>query len=241
MTATLHPGHDRSTLRFERRLNHGVERVWLAVTDPDELVQWFPSAVVYEPRVGASMRFDFGGKYGLDPLPGEVVEWDPPRVFAFAWGEDLLRFELSPTGDTGTLLVFTHSFSHEPGKPARDAAGWEACFEAFDALLDGRERPDGSERWAAHHDAYVKQFGELTLEADGVERHVRLRGPLVEADDRPAVLVTLGDVDGVLIVRDRDAAFQDGAAIEVREGTTDEPGALLAEGVLHDPLAAAVR
>jgi uncharacterized protein YndB with AHSA1/START domain len=235
MTATLHTDGDRSTLRFERHLAHGLDRVWRAVTDPAELEQWFPSAVVYEPRAGASMQFDFGGEHGIDALPGEVLEFDPPRVFAFAWGKDVLRFELA--GDErATQLVFTHSFAHEPGKPARDAAGWAACWEAFDALLDGGPKPAG-DRWTAHEQGYVELFGALTVDVDGDNEHVHLTGPLLEVDGRPAVNATVGDRSGLLVVRDPGLQFADGAVVEVREGTVAEPGAVRATGVLSDPLA----
>jgi uncharacterized protein YndB with AHSA1/START domain len=131
MTATLHSGDGRDTLRFERALAHPRERVWRAVTDPVELSVWFPSAVVYEPRVGAPMQFDFGGEHGLDVWPGEVLEWD---------------------GD-GTALVFTHAFAHQPGKPARDGAGWATCLDALDGLLGG-EGGAGHD-WSAHHEAHL--------------------------------------------------------------------------------------
>jgi uncharacterized protein YndB with AHSA1/START domain len=235
MTATLDIGNGRSTLRFERLLNHSRARVWRAVTDPAELRQWFPTEVVYEPRVGAPMQFDFGGREGLDVYPGEVLEWDPPSVFAFAWGKDVLRFELSDEGDA-TRLVFTHAFAHEPGREARDAAGWEACLDAFDALLRGESDPEPGD-WARHLDEHAPLFGELELEApDGVAR-LRLQGPYVEVDGRPAVSVRLGDESGVLVVRDEGRPLEDGAPVEVRSGTVEEPGEALADGVLRDPLA----
>jgi uncharacterized protein YndB with AHSA1/START domain len=239
MTATLDIDHGRSTLRFERLINHPRARVWRAVTDPDELRAWFPSAVVYEPRVGAPMQFDFGGEHGLDAWPGEVLEWDPPSVFAFAWGEDVLRFQLSDEGDA-TRLVFTHSFAHQPGKEARDAAGWAACFEAFDALLDGADEPAMGD-WARHHDEHVALFGELALEGPAGGARLRLQGPYVEVDGRPAVSVRLDDEPGVLVVLDDGRALEDGAAVEVRAGTVDEPGETLAGGVLRDPLAGVSR
>ena len=37
MTDALENIDNRPTLRFERRYDHGVERVWRAITDPDEL------------------------------------------------------------------------------------------------------------------------------------------------------------------------------------------------------------
>jgi uncharacterized protein YndB with AHSA1/START domain len=242
MTATLHQGPDRSTLRFERHLPHAPDRVWQAVTDPAELRAWFPAEVIYERRAGAPMQFDFGGAHGQDVWPGEVLEFDPPRVFAFAWGEDVLRFELTPADPAATTLVFTHSFVHEPGKPARDAAGWEACFEAFDALLAGAgATPEDPRRWARHHETYLAEFGDLAVEAGGNWRRVRLQGPVHDLEGRPAVNVTVGDDadPGVLIVRDAGAELEGGAAVEVLTGSVDEPGGVVLAGILHDPLAGA--
>jgi uncharacterized protein YndB with AHSA1/START domain len=230
MTATFDTDGPRTTLRFERELGHDTERVWRAVTDPAELREWFPSEVIYEQRLGAPMTFDFGGKHGIEPMPGEVLEWDPPRAFAFAWGEDELRFELQPLGDR-TRLVFTHAFSHEPGKTARDAAGWESCFEAFDAVLDGAPKPEPS--WASHHERYLREFGDLTVD----DHPVRLEGPLRAVDGRAAISVTYDEEPRVLIVRDAGQAFADGAAVQVHTGTVEEPGAPVAAGTLRDPLA----
>jgi uncharacterized protein YndB with AHSA1/START domain len=226
MTATLQTDGPRATLRFERELHHGLDRVWRAVTDPAELRAWFPAEVVYEPRPGAPMQFDFGGEHGIDVWPGEVLEFDPPRAFAFLWGEDTLRFELAPAGG-GTRLVFTHAFDHQPGKPARDAAGWEACFEAFDALLAGEPKPEPS--WANHAERYSAEFGDLTLD----DRPIRLTGPYHDLDGRTAVSVSFDGQPGVLI----GAKLEDGAPVEVRAGTVDAPGETMAEGPLRDPVA----
>ena len=51
---------DKPTLIFERRLSHPVDRVWQAITEPDELVHWFPSKVdVDDCAPGGAMRFEF--------------------------------------------------------------------------------------------------------------------------------------------------------------------------------------
>ncbi len=36
---------DRPTLSFERRLAYPVAAVWEAITEPEELVHWFPCEV----------------------------------------------------------------------------------------------------------------------------------------------------------------------------------------------------
>src|SRR3954452_13671234 len=107
-------------LRFERRLPHPIEKVWRAVSEPAELAHWFPCSVeVGELRVGAPVHFVFPGDVAPE-MDGEVTALDPPRLLAFTWGEDELRFELEPDGD-GCLLRFTDVIG-EREKAARGAA-----------------------------------------------------------------------------------------------------------------------
>jgi hypothetical protein len=127
---------DGPTLRFERRYSHPIERVWRAITDPDELRHWFP--------------------------PGEkleVTESDPPRLLVGTWFGEQLRFELTPDGD-GCVLVFTHAFSGRE-RAARDAAGWDRCFLRFAALLDGSpmNEEDSLAGWPEVHERYAERFG----------------------------------------------------------------------------------
>jgi uncharacterized protein YndB with AHSA1/START domain len=145
-----HPG-----VRFERHLKHPVEAVWRSVTDPGELAHWFPCAVELDLRPGGAMRFTFSPDFVLD---GEVLELDPPRRFAFRWGTDILRFELTPE-DGGTRLVLLHALVEEGREAAaKTAAGWHVCLDALGETVAGRggAAPGGpSPEWRAHYDAYV--------------------------------------------------------------------------------------
>lgn len=162
MNATLETMGGRPTLRFERRLTHPVEKVWRAITDPAELTHWFPQDLVGTFGPGEKLRFAFRGEAPVldgKPIPdftGEVLEIDPPRVLAYTWGEDILRFTLTPDGD-GCLLVFTDTMA-DRGKSARDGAGWHVCLLALDARLDGTPTPSGN-RWKEFYDAYAESFG----------------------------------------------------------------------------------
>ena len=156
----------RPALRFERRYPHPVERVWRAVTDPAEMAAWFPSNVEGERAAGAELRFvddeqraaaKEAGEPTRDDGPmfrGRVVVHDPPTVFSFTWGGELLRFELTPDGD-GTTLVFTQVVSHQ-SVAARNGAGWHACLVALDDLL-GAGAPD--EGWEAVYRDYLVRMG----------------------------------------------------------------------------------
>jgi uncharacterized protein YndB with AHSA1/START domain len=149
-------GRDRVGVRFERRLSHPPERVWRAITDADDLEKWFPSRIEGEFAEGAELSFPFReGEYPTET--GKVTECDPPRVLAYTWGDQDLRFELEPDGDR-CLLRFTHAVPRED--TAKTAAGWEVCFANLEAALVGREPgefPD--EKWIEVHDAYAAEFG----------------------------------------------------------------------------------
>lgn len=93
---------------------HPPERVWRALTDPDELEAWLMEND-FEPRVGH--RFQFRD----EPKPGwrgivdcEVLEVDEPRRLSFTWRGDeegeptVVTFILTPT-DGGTCLRLEHT------------------------------------------------------------------------------------------------------------------------------------
>ena len=89
-----------------------IERVWSAITESDQLQFWMPCDIVGERRAGADIKLPFWPaaveKYELDetPLTGRIEVWDPPAIFQWTWGGDILRFELNPT-DGGTTMTFT--------------------------------------------------------------------------------------------------------------------------------------
>ena len=73
MTTTAHDGQLIETengvgVRFERRLAHSPERVWRAVTEPDELAAWFPDTIEGEFAPGAEVRFPKFAEMGLDSV-----------------------------------------------------------------------------------------------------------------------------------------------------------------------------
>ncbi|HEY9558679.1 MAG TPA: SRPBCC domain-containing protein [Acidimicrobiales bacterium] len=162
----------RPALRFERTYAHPMERVWRAVTSPEEMAAWFPSSVQGERAVGAALVFDdedqrAAAREAGEPtradgplFSGTVVAYDPPKVFSFTWGGELLRLELLPDG-AGTRLVFTHLLSHQ-SVAARNGAGWHMCLAELDRLLDAPAPtpedpgdPDGMDVY----DLYVERIG----------------------------------------------------------------------------------
>ena len=75
-------------LENELRFDATPERVFAALTEPDQIIRWFPHTygegrvkrVVFEPRVGGAQYEDWGEGRGY--LYGHVTEWDPPHRYA---------------------------------------------------------------------------------------------------------------------------------------------------------------
>jgi uncharacterized protein YndB with AHSA1/START domain len=162
MTSTTRDGElvelegDRVGVRFERRLAHPPERVWRAITEPEELAAWFPDTIEGEFAPGAEVKFPKFVEMGL-PAIGRVTEFEPPRLLAFSWGTSDLRFELEPDGD-GCRLVFLDSLPRE--EAAKNAAGWEVCLGDLETMLAGERTAKVQEdRWSELHEHYAEQFG----------------------------------------------------------------------------------
>ena len=157
MLGTLDQIDGRWRLRFTRHLKHPPPKVWRALTEPEHLSAWFPTAIEGERAAGARLRFVFPDDEG-PTLDGEMLAYEPPSLLEFRWGEDTLRFELRPDGD-GSVLTFVSIFD-ELGRAARDAAGWHTCLDLLERELGG-ERPPWApgERWKEVHPSYVERFG----------------------------------------------------------------------------------
>lgn len=107
------------------------ERVFQLLTEPDELVRWWPDTAEIDARVGGQFRFAFRG--GEAVVTGEVARFDPPGALALTWFpsgrpdvETRIEFTIEPHGDGGCRVEVVHS-------------GWEDAPEL---------RPMHDEGWA---------------------------------------------------------------------------------------------
>jgi uncharacterized protein YndB with AHSA1/START domain len=155
--ATLLSAGRRPVIRLERHLAQSIETLWTALTDTDEMRSWFPTRIeIDEWKVGATLTHHFDG-HDVDPLPGTVIEWQPPERATFTWAEDAITFDLTAILD-GTAFVLTEELSAT--NAARNAAGWESCL---DRLEFGRE----TETWTTRFDRYVAAFEPVLGHQDG--------------------------------------------------------------------------
>jgi uncharacterized protein YndB with AHSA1/START domain len=123
------------TLIFVRPLPHPPEKVWAALTDPGQLDQWAPFAADRDlSSTGATTLTMVNGPDRTD-LPASVLRADAPALLEYTWGDDLLRWELTPA-DGGTVLTLRHTFAKR-GEAPLYAAGWHLCVAVLARLLAG--------------------------------------------------------------------------------------------------------
>ncbi len=151
----LHDG--RWQLRFTRALAHPQSKVWRAITEPEQLAQWFPTTIEGERAAGAALRFSFPNDIA-PPMDGVMIAYEPESLMELAWGPDVIRIELQPVSE-GTLLMLLDTLE-ERGKAARDGAGWHACLVSLQEALDGAHDARGHmDVWREVHPHYVESFG----------------------------------------------------------------------------------
>jgi uncharacterized protein YndB with AHSA1/START domain len=152
----------RYVISFARRLPHRVERVWDALTRPEELIAWWGEA---------DLELAAGGRFNLRWLNTDdegrtaemhatIVKLDPGRLLVLEGDiHGRLRWELTPDGD-GTLLSFRSTVELEPEFLTKVPAGWHFHLDALGRHLEGGstdlvEIPE----WDSIHELYVAAVG----------------------------------------------------------------------------------
>ena len=136
---TLERRGDRQLIRFERQLDHPVERVWRALTEPDEIAAWLALAELDLTEGGrVVLSWQNTDKEGNTAVArGTVSALEPPRLLEFDTDiHGRLRWELQPAGD-GTHLTFTVDAQLPEDYELEVLGGWHIHLDHLDHVLDG--------------------------------------------------------------------------------------------------------
>jgi len=124
-----------------------VERVWAALTDPTEIVKWFPDAAEIDLRPGGDMVLTFGTD---GRCPGIVEAVEPNRRFAYWWqpgatsqggvpedNRTLVDFTLEPTEGGTRLRLIESGFASVPNPEAygMNTEGWTEMLGRLETYL----------------------------------------------------------------------------------------------------------
>lgn len=160
--ASVAAAGEQWTLIFVRDLPHPPAKVWAALTDPAQLDQWAPFTAARDlSRPGETILTMVDGPDRTE-LPATVRRAEAPTLLEYTWGDDLLRWELTPAGD-GTRLTLRHTLAEREVAPMV-AAGWHLCVAVLARLLAGEEvgvirgRDAKAHGWDELHAAYATKF-----------------------------------------------------------------------------------
>lgn len=99
---------------IERTLNAPIAKVWSALTDVDQMRQWYFDLKEFKPEVGFEFAFVVEHQGNAYDHRCRITEVIPQKKIAYTWryegheGNSLVTMELSPAGDT-TRLKLTHT------------------------------------------------------------------------------------------------------------------------------------
>ncbi|MBS1494148.1 MAG: SRPBCC domain-containing protein [Bacteroidetes bacterium] len=102
------------TLCKEVIINAPVSKVWKALTEKEQIDQWFMPPENFKPEIGNTFKMT-GSKDGVSyPHTCTITEIIPEKILAYTWsisaidGETLVTWELQEM-NSGTKLTLTHS------------------------------------------------------------------------------------------------------------------------------------
>jgi uncharacterized protein YndB with AHSA1/START domain len=149
---------------FERSLNHNIQTVWDAITNPEKLKIWFTDF---------EMEFRKGGKLKIlfrdtdkTVTHGEIISIDPPTKFVWTWEGELAVWELQSEGKNKCKLKLTYSKladRYAVGAPA----GFHSLLDQLYVVLEGRTDPFpfGTEENAPEQIELREQYGSLLYDS----------------------------------------------------------------------------
>src|SRR5579862_3537093 len=119
---------EKWTLILVRELRHSPEKVWQALTNPEQVREWAPFEVNGSLDTVGTVKLTWVGAPG--PIETTVLRSDAPKLLEY--GD--IKWELEALGG-GTRLTLWASINRR--FVSMGAAGWHIALDVLDHLLSG--------------------------------------------------------------------------------------------------------
>jgi len=119
-------------IEIERTFNAPVARVWQALTDVDQMRQWYFDLKEFRPEAGFEFEFVVEHEGNSYHHLCKVTEVIPQKKIAYTWrykdepGDSLVTFELLADGDKTRLKLMHDGLETFPKTPAYARQNFEA-------------------------------------------------------------------------------------------------------------------
>jgi uncharacterized protein YndB with AHSA1/START domain len=145
--------------KYNRPLNHSLEKVWVALTENNKLEKWMPNLHVEDLRKGGAITFNMNDGTG-DSFNIKIIDFKENTFLQYEWGEGWVRFELYPK-DNGCLLILKEYIPTLSDHTSKDLAGWHVCLDVFSALLEDQYMDFPKGEWEKWHENYARVINQL--------------------------------------------------------------------------------
>ncbi len=130
----------RAFIRFKRSLDHPIDVVWAAVSEPTHMTNWLAHRIEIDPTVGGAVAIWLGSvDDSVHTYRAVITEFSPPNLLELACDDgSTLRFELSGNADR-TTLVFTDTRPIGARTQNSVVAGWHCILDQLPPALAGHQ------------------------------------------------------------------------------------------------------
>jgi len=161
MSTTEGKGQQEETIEIKKNIviDASPEVVFKAITDPNELTNWFPDQAILEPKVGGKMKFSFYKKNSekrvgagkgreIDSFPeGIIIEFIPNKIISYTWEKPnipdfprtVTTWELETIENNKTTLKLLHSGFKVDKMVKEHDEGWSYFLNELVIYCEKRE------------------------------------------------------------------------------------------------------
>ena len=119
-------------ITVEETYNKPMETVWKAITEPQQMRQWFFENIPdFKPETGFKVKFNVENNGRVFPHHWRIIRVEPGRLIEYDWsydgyqGRSHVLFELS-TNEKGTWLKLTNTVVQDFQDDIPEFT-WESC------------------------------------------------------------------------------------------------------------------
>lgn len=124
-----------------------ADRVWDAITEPEQIARFFHGAQVEGTYEVGGRRRSWSPDRSVLWGDNEILEWDPPHRMVHTWRslyddemaaepESRVTWEVEPAGDDCTKLTLVHDRLEASPKTAANVVGWSWILSNLKTLLE---------------------------------------------------------------------------------------------------------
>ncbi len=133
---------------LERKLQANHQSIWKALTNKDQMREWYFELKEFRPEMGFEFSFMAGPPGKSYKHICKITRLEPERKIAYSWkyegyeGDSELQFELFPESETSTRLKLTHSGldsfpdSNPDLRPGNFAEGWNQIIQSLAEFVE---------------------------------------------------------------------------------------------------------